>query len=214
MTLIAATIENDGQRAWLAIDTLAQAPDGQRFETSKMHLLPAVPAVVAGRGPLVVVYEVYRNLAAPLESGAETFDELLVALPEIVDLVYPALGNYMGSLPPPCELAVIGWSEAAGRFVGASIMKSPDSPASARRMSIGHIAPWDTETMGPCPGPSAPTEFLDVARAQTVHGQARYPDDPIGGALELAMLTPGHLQVMQLGRLTPQLLKPISDGPQ
>lgn len=203
MTLIAATIDPDGQRAWLAMDTLAQAPDGQRFEVSKMHLLTTIPAVVSGRGPLEVPHQVFRNMAAPLESGAESFEEMLAALPEIVDLVYVALAEHMGTLPPACELAVVGWSVAAGRFMGISVVKHPDAPASATQMRVGHIAPWDQASMGPCPAPASPAEFLAVAQAQVRHGQIRYPHDPIGGALELAVLTPGRVDVQQLGRLTP-----------
>lgn len=202
MTIISATIDEDGQGAWFAVDTLGQSPNGDRFHISKLYVLPTAPAVLAVRGRQAVAQELFRNLVLGL--GVESFDALVADTHEFVDAIFEVLRPHMQAQNVEigaAEVAVIGWSEKARRFVGKSVTKQPGEAAIIRSMANGHIAPWDERIMGPCPIPRDPKSFMETAKAQVLYGRRIEPSQPIGGSLVLARLGKSEVTIWNLGAI-------------
>jgi hypothetical protein len=166
--------------ALVAVDTDGVGRDGSRKPMSKLLPIPHLNAVIGHRGQGAFLWSVAQ---ACLSGGFHTFDEMLDALPAIVQDVelnlpgYLKVDRFSGN-----EMIAVGWSQRRSKMLARTFVKHGLSDFSIRD-SQGVIAPWD-ESMGV---PKTLEALEDIARAQVEWMQEK--EGLGGGALVVCRLT-------------------------
>lgn len=138
MTILNAWIVRD--EVIVATDTVCQLHDGSRGLASKVHSIVHLNALLAGRG-----HSGFINFLTMLclQARAETIDELLSAMPELLiqaEAVVPPDFTIGGE--PGYEILIAGWSDRRSRMIMHAFMHRDGKRYD---VAVDHVvSPWDS----------------------------------------------------------------------
>jgi hypothetical protein len=183
----------------VCVDSMA-AVDGCAGETSKLHALPHLNAVLAGRGHVGVLG---MALMLSLEPG-RTFDELAVALPSaltagVEHLIAEGHGQFDGDAPQGVVLA--GLSRPLGTMCAFAFSRRNGGPFTAQRIRHALLSPGDCFQADVAPCPRTLEDLEGIAREQAAWMRATHPHVASGGRLLVAEVRGEGVRVFARGAL-------------
>ncbi len=191
MSLINAWVEP--QRALFAVDTRAADSDGNVCETSKLFLLAKDQAVFAYRGFNLFCMGVYDKLVMSGAGVDVIMRSMREALAE-VETQCVSCGIPEAMLRVNQEVAIVGWSKTQSRFVGRAWRRfSPVTPFQILDADPIYACYWD-DTFRTA-HPSSPKAMATLMCEQVQFAAKHEPQNPAGGRMVLATLTPGRVEI-------------------
>jgi hypothetical protein len=174
------------------VDTEGVTRGGARKAMSKMLTMPHLPAVVAMRGSASFLAGVFHSCVS---RGFDSYDELLAALPDILEYIDVTLPSFVRDPAfPDVELLTVGFSNEHERMLGRLHTKRQDSPAFSIRDTEGCVAPWHAESMSGIP--TAEEDAERIARAQVRWMRERQGIG--GGKLIACRITPDAISMQHV----------------
>lgn len=179
-------------KALIGVDTQAQTPDGSYVETSKLALLPHSNVVIACRGQVALLHQLYRGTfgGPPPQEYAQVSDWLSREVDAAFDGLVAAgvdHGIPEAAIRVDTEIVTVGWSRkvnrmAATRFRREAIQCRFD--VDNAETSLAPNAGWSKAQL-----PDSAQAHVQIARDQVAFTRRNFPGAPIGGRLLLAELS-------------------------
>jgi hypothetical protein len=193
MTILNAWVGED--KALVGVDTEMLGPDGARHSVSKLLPLPHMNAVVACRGPNLML-----SMAMTLcHASTADFDVIAAAMPGILHVAHGMMLKAVNESPvlwsgDPRQLdgvtiVFVGWSPSRRRMVGFEYeQETPAVGFVAGELSPLHSAPWDP-TLPQDPDLSTRQGMAEYAKLQTDLLHRETPGASAGGRFIVAELS-------------------------
>jgi hypothetical protein len=176
MTILNVAISED--RALLATNTEGVgALDERSSRCGKIFVLPQLNAVIAGRGQLAALFNVYIDAYAGFHKGIEA---VAAAMPAVIQRRVAMLAAELAGtgVEPDIQVALVGWSAARNRMVGWVYTAGEVIDL------VGHggcVSPWDA-AWGETPAvPLSPDPMHVLAGDQAERAECSLPGGAWGG---------------------------------
>lgn len=215
MTILNAWVGED--KALVGVDTEILGPGGARHSVSKLLPLPHMNAVLAGRGPNLML-----SMAMTLcHASTADFDVIAAAMPEILCVAHGMMLKAVNESPvlwggDPRQLdgvtiVFVGWSPSRRRMVGFEYeQETPAVGFVAGELSPLHSAPLDP-TLPQDPDLSTRDGMTEYARLQTALLHKAQPEAAAGGRFILAQLS-RHAMIVGTAGFLPRRAEVSSAG--
>lgn len=208
MSILTVTVEPS--RVLVAVDSIVITEQGQRFSVSKLMLIPQENVILAMRGNVFVLHNVFLQCFTRLwtfdqclEQAAALFKEQLAALETEGKKQGIPEAFYCGSQ----ELVIAGYSESHLKLRAVRFSKAEDGGASVKEITDGFLAPGAAFTEAPAT-PTTDAEIRSIAERQMRWMRAEEPEQASGGKLIVAELTRRQSTVRSLGTLGENIKSP------
>lgn len=188
MTIINIHLEQ--RRALVAANTQGVFPgvEGRALNASKVFAIPHANAVVAGRGPLALVFNIFAAC-----HGLPDLDAVFRDLEPIAHarsaLFREEVKRLGAAVSADAEVYLVGWSAYCQRMVCSLCRVHADGRVEVEE--LGNVwAPWEA-SWGEKPADLATDEAMArAARLQRSHVEPLHPGQGWGGGLTIAEITP------------------------
>lgn len=185
MTIMNVYLERD--RAIVSSNTEIRSADGSTGYADKIFPLPHVNCVIAGRGEVNVLLNVYLQaytLLKDFDGMAELWNILLTHI--VTEIYTKPRGDVR---PLAAEVVLVGRSKARQEMVCYYAKIEEDGAMELHDVKAGILTPWDG-SWGPIPQISPDrTTCVALARQQAALGDKFYPEKCWHGDLTVAEVT-------------------------
>lgn len=195
--------------ALIAIDTaFCNHATGQRLHGAKCLALSHMRAVVAGRGDLGLLLDVFAHLAGQTRDVDDAIGQLRFAV-RCSSLTIAALYARMRLDPVASEIAIVGWSAQSSEVIGARIGVDATGAVSDvvhMRGGTTWAAPWapDEPEFAGREHPTDAVQMLEAVPLQVAfHRRVSGPNGACGGRLTIVRVTQATITFTDCGDISP-----------
>lgn len=198
MTILNAWVSPD--RALVGVDSEVVCADGSRAACSKMIPLVHRRAVIACRGTLLFLTQLFNAFHMTPQPLDALLEDLPTALPIVFNQMLAAAPHYGLTDTSGLDgqtVVVVGWSPARARMIGWEFEQDDRARGfTAAELNPSHSAPWTAE-LPPTPDLSTPQGMAAYAKLQAGVLRKEVPTAAGGGEFIVASITRDDMQIVR-----------------